>query len=89
MRPTGTGSFEGIAYDFEARAGRIVLTPGHYCDRVSVVRLFRAIDPEARQIEIYFADGKQRVRYVRHDHSRAKNGTWRGQAAWQEGVLRP
>jgi len=84
--PEWHGFLRSFAYDFDARAGKFILTDGCICDRVSAVELFRAIDPEVRRIEIYFSDGERCACYVRHERAGFKNGFWRRALAnWHKG----
>jgi hypothetical protein len=64
-------SVSGLTYDFENRHGALIMPAHCCCDMMGCINVFRAIDPEVREIKTYSGDATD-TRYERNDQ-----GQWR------------
>jgi hypothetical protein len=53
-----------ISYDYETRAGRLVIADDAGCDMCGCLRLFESVDPSVKLIEVFCGEDKDTT-YVR------------------------
>jgi hypothetical protein len=67
-----------LQYDFNTRKGQLFMGPKNCCDASGCIELFKAIDPEVKEIETFEGANADTVYLLRGGEwcSRAAQGRW-------------
>jgi hypothetical protein len=69
-----------LLYDYRLRKGKLFMPANNSCDKTACIEMFKAIDPEVREIET-FAGTEVDTLYMRDGEMWITRACWRGRRA--------